>query len=169
MNKTKEIVNKMKVDALYEKKKHFNAADRKRRYHNWIGVSIIVLATLEAFLINQGFGNNGITVLSFVALLIALLGSIQTFFNFQKLAEGHEYVARKFLAFSKESKLLMANADDGLLTNDVMIVSTNKLREKLEDINREASHYPTNGRDYNVAQKGFGSGEEEYTSNELKS
>ena len=35
MQFTRTVIKRIKVDALYGKKKHFNAADRKERYHYW--------------------------------------------------------------------------------------------------------------------------------------
>ena len=39
---TIRAVEHLRVNAVYGKKKHFNAADRKERYNTYIGISLIV-------------------------------------------------------------------------------------------------------------------------------
>jgi hypothetical protein len=63
MNNTKDKLRKIKVDALYGKKKHFNSADRKEKNHYRIGVPLVVINILTGsilfYVITDGATNWG--------------------------------------------------------------------------------------------------------------
>ena len=52
-------LKQFKTDTIYEKKKHYNAADRKREYYKWISIIQIILnaitgTTLFAVVFGEG-------------------------------------------------------------------------------------------------------------------
>ena len=88
MKNIKNTIKKIKVDALYGKKKHFNAADRKEKYHYWIGVPLVIINILAGsilfYVLTDGVDNWVKYIPLVLALIAALLSGFQTFLNLQK-------------------------------------------------------------------------------------
>lgn len=166
-----EKIKRMKVDCLYGKKKHFNAADRKEKYHYRLGVPLIginiVTGTVLFYLLTKE--DTGLIflpiLLSFVA---ALLSGFQTYFDFNKKVEGHRRIGNRYLSAYKRCDRMQAYIADGQMDHKNIIEQVEDLSNVIEDTNREAEQFPTTNRDYHYAQKGIQNGEESYLDDELK-
>jgi 5-bromo-4-chloroindolyl phosphate hydrolysis protein len=171
MNNTTDKLRRIKVDALYGKKKHFNAADRNEKNHYFIGVPIVVINILTGsilfYVITDG-ATNWIKFLPLVlALIAAILSGFQTYLNLQKRAEGNRRIGNKYLAIMKKCDRLQGYISDNLITNEDLISRIEKIANEIESINIEAETYTTNNSDYELAKKGIENGEDEYTEKEL--
>jgi len=89
---TIRAVEHLKVDALYGKKKHFNAADRKERYNIVIGVMLItanaVIASNLIYVIVSDARTFG-AVISLIGFIATVLAIVQAFFNYSRTVEQH--------------------------------------------------------------------------------
>jgi hypothetical protein len=174
MTKAPSIAEKLKrvrVDALYGKRKHFNAADRKRRHHLCLGIPVLAIGILSGSTL---FALLGDTVPEFakwvgalLALLSALLAGLQTFFNFRKAIEGHCTIATRYLDLAKRIELLLAAHSDGVIDTSRLYEAAEVIVSEYADITRDASVFSTRRKDYELARKGFEEGEEAYTEKEL--
>lgn len=171
MENTLQIIKRIKVDALYGKKKHFNAADRKQEYHYLIGIPLLVLNVISGsilFYVLTDDVDNWVKYIPLVITLItALLSGFQTFLNLEKKVEGHKRVGNKYLHIMKSCNLLEGNIKDDLISRDEIRIKLEGLSNKIDEINIEAEAFHTNKRDYNKAKKGIENGEEFYTDNEI--
>ncbi|WP_376777126.1 SLATT domain-containing protein [Flavobacterium covae] len=171
MNNTTEKLKRIKVDALYGKKKHFNAADRNEKNHYRIGIPLVVINILTGsilfYVITDGATNWVKYVPLFLALISALLSGFQTYLNLQKKVEGHRRVGNKYLAIMKKCDRLQGYIIDKVISNDELISRIENIAQEIDSINVEAESYPTNNSDYELAKKGIENGEEEYTEKEL--
>jgi hypothetical protein len=171
MDNTLKNLKEIKIDAMYGKKKHFNAADRKANYHKRIGITLLIFnITTSSVLFYLIFSDtNG--AIQFISAIIALgatlLGGVQTFFNFPKQVEGHRRVANTYLALMKECVRLEGYFKDKLSSGDNMIDKIERIAKLINETNCEAESFPTNDADYRKAQKGFEQGEESYKESEL--
>ncbi|VXD15848.1 SLATT domain-containing protein [Marinoscillum sp. 108] len=171
MQNTTEKVRRIKVDALYGKKKHFNAADRNQSIHYRIGVPLIVINVITGSILFYAL-TDGIAgwikyfplVLSFVS---ALLVGFQTYFNFQKKVEGHRRIGNRYLAIMKKCDRLLGYFADNAVSESELIDRLEKIAHEIEEINKEAESLPTSDKDYKLAKAGIEAGEESYTENEL--
>lgn len=172
MKNTKDKIKRIKVDSLYGKKKHFNAADRKERQHYWIGIPLIVINVLTGsvlfFVLTDGVNNWVKYVPLVLALIAALLSGFQTFLNLQKKVEGHRRVGNKYLAIMKRCDRLQAYIEDDAIKDKHLIESVEEIANEIENINKESESFPTSKSDYELAKKGIESGEESYTESELE-
>jgi len=171
MNNTTDRLRRIKVDALYGKKKHFNAADRNENNHYWIGVPLVIINILTGsilfYVITDG-ATNWIKYIPLVlALVSALLSGFQTYLNLQKKVEGHRRIGNKYLAVMKKCDRLQGYIADNVILNNDLINRIEELAQETDSINIEAETYPTNSSDYQLAKKGIENGEEEYTEREL--
>jgi len=171
MNNTTDKLKRIKVDALYGKKKHFNAADRNEKKHFRIGVPLVVINILTGsilfYVITDGASNWVKYVPLVLALVAALLSGFQTYLNLQKKVEGHRRVGNKYLSVMKKCDRLQGYIADNVIANEDLINRIEEISIEIDGINVEAESYPTSNADYQLAKKGIESGEETYTDNEL--
>lgn len=165
------ILRRIKVDALYGKKKHFNAADRKDREHYLLGIPLVALNIITTSILLYALTdgkNDWIKYIPIVLTLItSLLGGFQTYLNSQKSAEAHRRIGNQYLSVLKKCDRLQEYAKSFLINNEDLVKEIESIAKKVEDINKEAESHPTNRKDYALAKKGIESGEECYTESEL--
>ena len=99
-------LKQFKTDAIYEKKKHYNAAERKRRYYKILSFTQIFLnAITGTTLLTLVFGK-GSKVAEIIALILTIittiLASIQKIGDYEKQAQGNAKVADMYLRISKK-------------------------------------------------------------------
>jgi uncharacterized membrane protein len=172
MTTIEEKIKRIKVDCLYGKKKHFNAADRKEYYHYWIGIPLtainIIIGTVLYYVLTHSGLDFTQNIPIFLSCIAAFLSGFQTFFNFNKKVEGHRRIGNRYLACMKKLDRLQAYIADGVVTNEDVIKKLEEISTDIDDINKESEQYHTSKKDYQKAKAGIDNGEESYTSSELE-
>jgi hypothetical protein len=167
-----QLVRQNKTDAMYGKKRHFNAADRKQNYHWYLGVPLIIGNLLSAsilwYVLKQDIQDSWKYIPLFLSLILAIGSSLQTFFNFEKKIEGHKRVGNKYLAIMKRCQRLESYILQNDLENNVIIKDIEDIAAETDKVNVEAEAFPTSKADFEKARKGFKEGEESYTNEELQ-
>ena len=165
-------LKQFKTDAIYEKKKHYNAADRKRRWYKWVSISQIVLNAITGttlFTVVFGEGSKVAEILALIFTIAAtILASVQKIGEFENQAQGNAKVADMYLRISKKINLILNFIKDGALTNQEIVEKAEEIRSEISQANEIGSQFPTNQKDYNKAQEGIKNGEENYTDEELE-
>jgi len=171
METTEGKLKHIKVDCLYGKKKHFNAADRKESYHYWIGIPLTVINILTATVLFYILTNDTTDWVKYTPVLFAFFASFlsgfQTYFNFNKQVEGHRRIGNRFLAVQKKTDRLQGYMKDRLVSAEEVIKRLEEISMEVDEINKDAEHFSTSKNDYEKAQDGVKNGEEEYTEKEL--
>ena len=165
-------LKQLKTDAIYEKKKHYNAADRQRRWYKWVSISQIVLNAITGttlFTVVFGEGSKVAEILALIFTIAAtILASVQKIGDFENQAQGNAKVADMYLRISKKINLILNFIKDGALTNQEIVEKAEEIRSEISQANEIGSQFPTNQKDYNKAQEGIKNGEENYTDEELE-
>lgn len=168
---TVKQLRKIRVDALFGKKKHFNAADRKEKVNNRVGSVIVLLniftGSVFCYLIFDNDTDSAKYIGAFIAFTGALLVAVRDYFNLCPQIDGHRIVANRYLELAKKCDRINAYILDGALSENQIIEKIEELSSEIAEINLDANSYPTNMDDYSKAQKGFQVGEELYTEEEL--
>ncbi len=168
---TVEQVRKLRVDALYGKKKHFNAAERKDKLRLWLNLPVIVINIALGSLLFSILQAESPLVFKWTAavllFLAATLTGVSTFFDHAKQVEGHRRVGNKYIAVVKGCDRLIAYYQDGLVQETEVKTRLEELATAADDANREAEAFSTSPADYKKAQAGIQAGEEEYLPIEL--
>jgi len=164
-------LKQFRVDAIYGKKKHYNAAARKRKYYNFIlGTQIVLNAITGTTLLNVVFGEGSDTS-EIIALVLTIITTIfaglQKIWSFEKQAQGNAKVADMYLRISKKINLALCLIKDEELSNKEIIKRTELISDEINQANELGSEFPTNDKDYKKAQKGIKKGEENYTEDEI--
>lgn len=152
---TLEVMERLRLNAHLVKRSHFSAAKRRTNYHIACGLPIIVF--------NLVLGSVFFTQLSnelpqwcqwagaFIALLAALLGGIQTFFNFKGSYEGHREMGNQYLAIARECERLIALFFDRQLQLLGLSEQLDLLNQRYAEINQQAEAFAVHDRDYRRA------------------
>ena len=168
---TIRAVERLRIDALYGKKKHFNAADRKERYNTCIGIFLIVanvvIASNLVYMLVSDIRTFGM-IIGIVGLIATVLAVVQSFFNYSRTVEQHRMVATRYLHIVKACSRMKAYHLDGILSADGLRERLDDLVQKYELVTEDAVGLSTNRKDYEKAQKGFENGEERYSSEEYQ-
>jgi len=171
MSITEEKIKRIKVDCLYGKKKHFNAADRNEGYHYWIGIPLIVINILIGTFLFKNLTDGRTDWVKYIPIALAFLASFltgfQTYFNFNKRVEGHRRIASRYLSIMKKADRLQGYIKDGLVSNEELIKDVEEMATNIDGINKDAEQFPTSKKDYSKAKAGIEIGEEDYTEKEL--
>nr|WP_288836695.1 SLATT domain-containing protein [uncultured Flavobacterium sp.] len=171
MQNSADKLKRIKVDSLYGKKKHFNAADRHERNHYRIGIPLIVINVLTGsilfYVLTDGVTNWIKFVPLFLALVAALLSGFQTYLNLPQKVEGHRRIGNRYLSIMKKCDRLQGYITDNLISGTEVIQRLEDIAAEADDVNKEAEAFPTNQQDYTMAQQGIKDGEENYTDKEL--
>jgi len=166
-----ERIKQLKVDALYGKKKHYNAADRKQSYHMWIGIPLtvtnILLGSYIFAMITLKWPDESNWLVGVLALIAAILATFQTFFNFERQVEQHRSIATRYLAVAKGCSRLIAYHRDGQMEASGLRDQFEEYAKDYDQIASDSERSPTNRADYESARQGFNDGEEDYTISEL--
>lgn len=173
MEATIKEIKKTRVDALYGKKKHFNAADRKSLYRLWLNIPVIVFnvflgGSILFTLLEEASPENAKIVAAIFSFAAAVMVGISTFFNFSREINGHRKVGNKYLEIVKKCNMLLATYEDNIITDQELSSQCARLLEQNLQINSESEFFPTSDKDYRKAQKGIKEdGEEEYLTKEI--
>ncbi len=173
MENTIENLKKFKFDAILNKRKHFNAAARKLRYHYFIGYTLTILSTIVGATTVADFVKEYPNlylkqIIATSTVLVGIFSGLQTFLNLQKLVEGHKRVGNAYLALSKRTRMILSFNADGELTPVELKKYSKIFTEAYAKIHLDAENYHTTYRDYKKALNGIKNGEETYTKEELE-
>jgi len=152
---TVEVIEKLRSNAHLGKHSHFEASKRGRHYHVWAGLPIVIinvlLGSLLFALLKENLPDWSKWGGGFLSLAAAVLGAVQTFFNFKTEYEGHRSVANQYLAIARECERLLAIYCDGKYSLDDLSEKIAVLNDRYQKINAEAEKYPIKDEDYRVA------------------
>lgn len=171
MDNVVKQLKQFKTDAIYEKKKHYNAAERKRKYYKWISIIQIILnafAGTTLFTIVFGEGSNTAEILVLIVTIVTtILASIQKICDYENQAQGNAKAADMYLRISKRINLILNFIKDDALTKNEIMEKAEEIRDEISHANELGSQFPTSKKDYKRAQEGIKNGEENYTDEEL--
>ncbi|HSH28749.1 MAG TPA: SLATT domain-containing protein [Thiohalobacter sp.] len=164
-------LRELRVDALYGKKKHANAADRKYTWSRNLGLAAVILnivigSTLVVLLENE-FPENLKWIGAILALIAGLATGLQTFLDLPGKVEGHRDASAEYLVVKNEADRIIAGYGDGVINLDALHRELSELQEQYNRITRGARPFHTNSKDYQRARSGIESGEESYARSEM--
>ena len=165
-------LKQFKTDAIYEKKKHYNAADRKRRCYRWMSLAQIILNAITGTTLITIFFGEGSKAAEIIALIFTIaatiLAGVQKACDYEKQAQGNAKVGDMYLRISKKISLTLNYTKDGSLSRQEIREKTEEICREISEANEMGSQFPTSQKDYNKAQEGIKNGEENYTDEELE-
>lgn len=154
---TVRVLDTLRKNCHLGKHRHFAAAKRTNRLHIGFGIPLIIINVILGstffVLITKEIPVEAKWAAAVGALLAALLGAIQTFFNFQKKSESHRTVANQYLTIQRECERLMAAYCDGLTALSPLAEQLEALNARYQEVNKAAEGLRATHGDYLVAHE----------------
>jgi hypothetical protein len=161
-------IDKLRVLATYGKKRHFNAADRKRRWHHFLTYSVLILNIITGSVLFTIMKEQLWEHLPAVfAMMSALIIGTSEYFNFGKDAHEHSSIADRYLRLTRDCAVIIAKHKAGIIPDDRLDHHRGELQATISEIDTSAIAYPTNNADYKRSRQGVRDGEERFTPVEL--
>jgi hypothetical protein len=154
--KGKENLQRL-MKQLYEKayigkNNHYFAAKRVGKWERVTGLPAVVINVILGSVLFADLSVKVPDLLKWVALILALvaaiLGSVQTYHRFQWRFEGHRRVGRLLLEVQNELELLLPQVSDEILSLKTAYRRLNSLNQRYVEIISEAEAFPTTEKDY---------------------
>jgi hypothetical protein len=160
-------LKKIRTDCTLEKKKHFNAADRKERTFRRINLAVIGLSVLSATAIIAEINFNSEVIPKiiegcFSAITIALAFYLMMR-NDQMHTEKHKLIANEFIDLANKCDYELAR----IKTCSDPDAKIKEFQASYKGLIDKAILLNTTKSDYEKARKGIESGEESYTKKDL--
>lgn len=165
-------LKQIRTDAVLGKKKHYNAADRKRLYDKYVSIGQIVINALTGTTLLPTVFGKGNKVAEITAFLLAItatiLSGVQKKQDYGKQAQGNTEVADMYLNIAKQTNFTLCMIADSILSNEDISKRTEELLSKIDQANKLGAQFSTNSKDYQMARDGILNGEENYTREDLE-
>lgn len=164
-------IRKLRVNAVYSKKTHFNAASRKKKYHHRLTLPTVIINVITGttlFALMSKEMNDKIWIPAILAFISAILSGVSEYFKFGKSSEQHEQVATRFLQIIRKCDASIAKFKDDLIDLKILSTQYDELAIELDEINASAAPLQPSDSDYQKSRLGVNDGEETYTEAELR-
>jgi hypothetical protein len=152
---TVDVIEKLRWNSHLGKHSHFYASKKGRNLHIWCGIPIVlinlILGSVFAALLGTELPMWSKWAGAILALIAALLGGVQTFFNFKKSYEGHREIGNEYLSVARECERLIALYFDDILDLQHLSNEVESLNTKYASINQRAEEYVVSEKSYKKA------------------
>ncbi len=148
-------------DARNVKTAHFIAAQRKQRYHQILGISIVLINILIfspfiSLIVKYYFSSNqelNTIIVKALAILSASLASVQTLLNSQKKADTHLAAGEAYTRIYQKSRTILAKFKDSLIDKKQFIKEINCLEKEYLEANNNYKLCIPSDSDYDKANQ----------------
>lgn len=162
-----KIIKRICADATIEKKKHYNAASRKRTIHTIITSSVLGITLISGSSFLYHIARGATEALSIINAILGFVGAFLAFLllqgNLLQAVEAHTRIANGFLSIAKRCQLTLALRTDDECTNRELRKKAEEYQQLYNQAIEQGGHWQTNKRDYRKATEGIKDGEEIYT------
>lgn len=152
---TVDVIEKLRWNSHLGKHSHFYASQKGRNLHILCGIPIVainlILGSVFFALLGTDLPDWSKWIGAILALVAALLGGVQTFFNFKKSYEGHREIGNEYLAVARECERLIALYFDKILNLEHLSSEVESLNDKYSSINQRAEEYVVTEKAYKKA------------------
>lgn len=150
------VLDKLRSNSHLNKHSHFEEAKTGRGRHIVVGIPIVVinvfLGSILFALIKTTIPEEMKWLGAILALVAAVLGAVQTFFNFKANYEGHQSVATQYLSIARECERVIAAYLDGLVKLSEVAKSVETLNGRYEKVSVEAAKFGVAPRQFKKAK-----------------
>lgn len=147
-------LKRVEEDCTYSSKSHFNAADRLRRTHNWVGGFAVVLSAAGGTAI---LAESVPAIAGTTSLIVAVLAALLTFMKFSERSVEHKSAGDQFLALKSDVRRYREVRLVELEDVSVAMTATDEFAERQQALNRSAPI--TDEGDFKKARRGIEEGE----------
>lgn len=148
--------NRIIEDALHSSKSHYNAADRWRHIHLWIGIPNAIIAALAGV---SAF--NGCEIIAgSLAVAVAAITAVNTFLNPGDRASTHKRCAGEYHSLKNRARIFINIICRQYSSVDELNAKFEEMVTKRDDLNSTSPQIPEWA--FRKAKTGIDAGEAEY-------
>jgi hypothetical protein len=147
---------RIEEDSIHSAKGHYNAADRWRHVHLWIGIPNAILAAIAGLKAFEGSNE----IAGALALIVAAVAAVNTFLNPGDRSSTHRRCAGEYLSLKNNSRIFSNISIRRLSCNDEIDARFQELASKRDDLNATSPQIPEWA--FNKAKRGIDAGEATY-------
>jgi hypothetical protein len=153
-----QALENLRTKCKLNKDRHFAAALRNNFYQTWIGLPVILINVFIGTVLVQYTQNDhpplwASVIATVFAFAAASLSSVQTFFKFNKMEEGHRSVANRYLKVQAACENTLLKMGDGQMSLTRTWEAIDRLTVDYDQINVDAEAFPTTKADLMKAKK----------------
>lgn len=154
---TLQLIEKLKYNCHLGKHKHFNAADRFKRYDKAMSISIMLInltiALAHLFTLNTEMSHWLVYSISGLSFLAVFIAGFELRSDYSKKFEGHRRIGNNYLGVARNCEKNIALFKDGKKSIYDSEKVIDELNKDYDEINKEAESFPTNQNDFNSAKQ----------------
>ena len=150
---------RIEEDSLYSAKGHFEAANKWRNIHLWLGLPTAVLAALSGVSALTQFDYHNILA-AFLAIFVAALTSVITFLNPNEKASSHQDAGNKYNSLRNKVRIFYEIDCRGKSSVEELTKRLNEFGNLRDELNQNSPQIPREA--YERARKGIKEGEADY-------
>lgn len=123
---------------------HYEAANRCERLNLWLGIPVVILSALVGTSVFSALRSETTPawakiVVGLVSILVAILGSLQTFLRFSERGEKHRIAGASFAALHKEVDQLLVLSPN---SDPKLEAAMTSLRTRWDKLSKESPTIP---------------------------
>jgi hypothetical protein len=149
-------VARIMEDSLYSSKGHYNAADRWRRVHLWVGIPNAMLAAIAGLSAFKGAG----LLAGSLAIAVAAITAINTFLNPGEISSTHKRCAGEYHSLRNRARIFINIVSQQNISPEELNAKFEELVAKRDDLNATSPQIPEFA--YKKAKSGVDAGEADY-------
>jgi hypothetical protein len=150
-------IEELRKNSRLNKHQHFSAAERAQKHNTLSGVPVVItnvfLGSLLFVSLSEQVPDLTVWISGFLALGAAFCSALQTFFNFEKLIEGHRRIANRYLQVQRTCEITKSEYLDKAIDKSNLCQKYREVLLEYNLINSDAEAYPTGNSDYKRAQE----------------
>ncbi|MFZ5520704.1 MAG: SLATT domain-containing protein [Pseudomonadota bacterium] len=146
-------LQRIEEDCIHSGKAHFNAGDRWRNYHYWLGLPSVVLSAIAG----AAFLKSEPEWAAAVSLVVTVLTALMTFLKPSERASSHKASGDQYLALRNDARVFRQIRLLHVCDDQAAIDGLDEFTKRRNELN--TSSLPFARRDYEKARKGINQGE----------
>ncbi|MGI6672071.1 MAG: SLATT domain-containing protein [Christensenellales bacterium] len=171
MNNTIVELRKIRANATIEKKKHYNAAERKNKKLSKLQAVTIFISVANGSLLFFVLKQNT-QVLVVVSMVLALVNSLilglLKHFDLSSKYKENRRAGDTYNAIVRRIDMCIAHYEDKYIDDQTLWGQSNEIRNEYDLAISEYSFASTSSKDYQKAISGIDKGEENYSETDMK-
>ena len=146
-------LERIEEDCIHSGKAQFNAGDRWDRYHFWLGIPSVVLASLAS----TAFFTHIPIVAGVMAGVVAILTALQTFLKPSERAAAHKGAGDQYLSLRNDARVFRDIRLDHTCDDQSAIDGLDEFTKRRNELNVASPQFSR--RDFECARDGINAGE----------
>ncbi len=152
----KEEASRISEDSVHSAKGHYNAADRWRHTHLWIGIPNALLAAIAGVSAFEGSE----TLAGSIAVAVAAITAVNTFLNPGDRASTHKRCAGEYHSLRNRARIFTNIVCSSSISDEELNARFDEMVTKRDDLNAASPQIPEWA--FKKAKAGIDAGEAEY-------